>query len=86
MKQRCTNPNADNYARYGGRGISYDPRWKSFEVFYNEMGDPPSGHELDRKDPDGNYYMDNCQWTPKEINSGKRRQPKALARGWNHRG
>lgn len=57
MKRRCrdaTNP------AYGGRGISYDPRWEKFEAFYNDMGDRPLGHDLSRKDQNANYSFENC--------------------------
>ena len=35
MKNRCNNPNHKSYARYGGRGITYDPTWNDFERFLN---------------------------------------------------
>lgn len=43
MKSRCDNPQATNYSIYGGRGISYDPAWSKFEVFFAEMGNHPPG-------------------------------------------
>jgi hypothetical protein len=43
MKRRCTNPADHTYPRYGGRGISYDPRWETFSAFHADMGERPSG-------------------------------------------
>lgn len=62
MKQRCDNPKLPSWDRYGGRGITYDPRWSVFENFLNDMGERPKGKTLDRKDNDGNYTKDNCRW------------------------
>lgn len=62
MKQRCTNINNAHYKEYGGRGITYDPRWDSFENFLEDMGDRPIGFSLERKDNDGHYCKDNCKW------------------------
>lgn len=62
MKQRCNNPNCEMYPHYGGRGISYDPAWESFDAFFKDMGHAPAGKSLDRKDNDKNYTADNCVW------------------------
>lgn len=67
MQQRCDNPKNKGYHRYGGRGISIDPRWRVFANFISDMGARPAGHTLDRRDNDGNYCKSNCRWaTPKQ--------------------
>lgn len=69
MKQRCLNPNSPDYARYGGRGITITKPWVlHFMNFYRDMGDPPTcsitgnRYTLNRKDNDGPYEKDNCNW------------------------
>jgi len=74
MKTRCTNKNQPNFARYGQRGISYDPKWATFEGFWNDMGgDYYDGLTLERRDNGGSYTKDNCVWvTPREQNLNMR--------------
>lgn len=73
LKQRCTNPNAPGYAYYGGRGISFDPRWKKFEAFLADMGKKPSlDHSIDRIDSAGNYELSNCRWATKSQQASNR--------------
>jgi hypothetical protein len=69
-KYRCTNPNADNYARYGGRGIQF--RFESFEQFYQELGDRPAGMTLDRIKTDGHYEVGNVRWATKRTQNNNR--------------
>lgn len=77
MIARCVYPTATGYENYGGRGIKVCERWlASFENFYSDIGDRPSGsHSLDRyPDPDGNYEPGNTRWaTSVEQARNKRR-------------
>jgi len=76
MIQRCTNPKHDNYAQYGGRGITVCQRWlASIENFIADLGERPSLNlTLDREDPNGNYEPGNCVWANKAQQSINRRQ------------
>lgn len=64
MIQRCSNPKSRGYKDYGGRGIRVCKRWRKFENFLADMGEPPSPeHSIDRyPDNDGNYEPGNVRW------------------------
>lgn len=63
MKTRCDNPNAIQYADYGGRGIKVCDRWnESFQHFLEDMGECPNGLSIDRVNNDKGYEPSNCQW------------------------
>jgi hypothetical protein len=82
MKARCDNPETPQYRDWGGRGITYDPRWNDFENFYADMGDPPDGMELDRISNDGPYSKANCRYATR---SEQRRNTREIDRhGDNH--
>ena len=75
MKSRCNNHKLKEYVNYGGRGITYDPRWESFENFYEDMGSKPdSDFMLDRIDVYGNYTPENCRWVDRSVSNYNRRK------------
>lgn len=75
MKGRCKNPEHESFNHYGGRGITYDERWESFEAFWSDMkGTYTDELTLERVDVNGNYYLNNCAWECKLIQSHNRRK------------
>ena len=74
MIQRCTNKNAANYSRYGGRGITVCERWRnSFLAFYEDMGPRPFPEaQIDREKNDKGYYKSNCRWVTRIVNMRNR--------------
>lgn len=68
MIARCSDPTHVAYKRYGGRGISFDPRWAEYSEFVKDMGERPDGYELDRIDNSRGYYKENCRWVTRSTN------------------
>ncbi|MEL4861582.1 hypothetical protein AAEU42_10085 [Pseudoflavonifractor phocaeensis] len=89
MKQRCYNPHAPQYSRYGGRGITVCPAWlgpEGFQHFYKwamEHGykDPLT---IDRINSNQGYAPENCQWLTLSDNSSKAQREKSLRRWDGH--
>jgi hypothetical protein len=74
MHQRCKNPKSSAWQYYGARGIKVCDRWKTFENFYEDMGERPQGNRmsLDRIDNNGDYCKDNCRWITHKENCNNR--------------
>lgn len=73
MKSRCDNPNNSKYEIYGGSGIAYDKKWKTFYGFWEDMQDGYSDElTIDRIDPTLGYSKENCRWaTYEQQNNNK---------------
>jgi hypothetical protein len=77
MVQRCTNPNDRGWKNYGGRGIAIEDRgWLQFENFLADMGEPPPGLTLERRDNDRGYCKANCVWATTVAQRHNRRDSK----------
>lgn len=65
MRMRCSDPEDSHYHVYGGRGIRYCAEWEEWEGFKQDMLE---GYDetltLERKDVDGGYCKENCEWIP----------------------
>lgn len=72
---RTTNPKADSFKNYGGRGIKVCERWKDVHNFIEDM-EPTymEGLSLDRKDSSKDYSPDNCRWTTRAVQSQNTRK------------
>jgi hypothetical protein len=75
MLARCNNPNATNWPRYGGRGVTVCDRWRKFENFLADMDVPPPGLTLDRKDNNLGYFKENCWWATVSEQNRNHRKP-----------
>lgn len=82
IKQRCYNPNADNYPRYGGRGIKMCNEWlndvSSFIEWLNSLGGLQDGLSIDRINVNGDYSPDNCRLATLKEQSRNMRTNKML--------
>ena len=73
MWARCTIKTNASYKSYGAKGVTVCERWKSFENFYEDMGERLSGMSIDRIDNSIGYQPNNCKWsTRREQDSNKR--------------
>ena len=81
MRDRCLNPASAKWEHYGGRGITICDRWATFEAFYEDMGDCPPGHTIDRIDVNGNYEPGNCRWADALAQSRNVRRNVKLSMG-----
>lgn len=81
MIQRCRNPRAKAYARYGGRGIDVDQRWvENFETFLREVGPRPGrGYTLDRRNNSKGYFPGNVRWATRREQARNMRSNRILS-------
>lgn len=83
MKSRCYREKNASYLQYGGRGIKVCGRWiNSFENFYADMWDKPTGYSLDRIDVNGNYEPSNCKWSTCREQCNNRRGNRWIEFNW----
>ena len=78
IKNRCLNLKAENFPRYGGRGIKIYPEWiDNFQSFYDYVSALPhfgeKGYSLDRIDNNGNYEPNNLRWADRKTQGRNKR-------------
>lgn len=80
MKRRCYDKKYKDFSNWGGRGIYVCDEWlHDFKQFLSDMGPRPSGHSIDRLDPEKNYSPENCRWaTPKQQGGENKRSNKLV--------
>ena len=79
MLQRCKNPNNPKFHIYGGKGITVDEKWKTFEGFWEDMSEGfEEGLTIDRKDGNLGYNKDNCRWITHALNSSETSRKRAV--------
>jgi hypothetical protein len=73
---RCSNKKDRAFPYYGGRGISFDPKWSSFSAFISDVGRrPTSKHSIDRyPDNDGDYRPGNVRWATRKQQQANTRK------------
>jgi hypothetical protein len=78
MRRRCNDPKRKDFVNYGKRGIRVCSEWNDpktgFIAFFAAIGKRPSPqHTLGRKENDGDYTPENCEWqTVSEQNKNRR--------------
>lgn len=75
MIKRCYDPTCEDYKNYGGRGITVCSNWRtSFVDFLSDVGPKPSpATSLNRRENDGNYEPNNCEWATATEQANNRR-------------
>lgn len=76
IKNRCYCPTSADYKDYGARGISVCDEWKDDFVeflYWSLKNGWQKGLTIERKDFNGNYEPDNCEWIPMNQQSKNRR-------------
>lgn len=82
MHLRCEKNYANNYERYGGRGIKVCKEWYNFNNFFNDMSKSYIKHtkeygekntSIDRIDNNKGYSKNNCKWETVKNQARNRR-------------
>jgi hypothetical protein len=76
MRRRCRDTEHKSFKWYGARGIRVCERWQGKDGFANflaDMGEPPPGMTIDRKNNSKGYDPGNCRWATQKQQQRNRR-------------
>jgi hypothetical protein len=78
IKKRCFNKKSKSFVYYGGRGITMSNDWLEFENFrkWAESNGYTDNLTIERKNVNGNYEPNNCEWIPFSEQAKNKRPPK----------
>lgn len=81
MMERCYNPKARSYPRYGGRGIAVCAEWHDVGAFIEwALANGCAPHlTIEREDNDDNYCPSNCGFIPHIQQAKNRRTTRLIA-------
>ena len=86
MVERCENPRNAKFPRYGGRGITVCARWRAaFEAWRADMGEPPPGATIERRENDAGYWCGHCEECLRLARPANCRWANAVEQGRNKR-
>ena len=80
MMRRCYDQASADFPNYGGRGINVCSAWHEQSGFYQWAGAAGyrRGLTIERRDVNGNYCPDNCEWIPNEQQARNTRKVRRL--------
>ena len=66
-KLACESPRHPSWKHYGAKGVKMHEPWsQDFALFLQDIGEPPPGMRLTRKDQSGDFVPGNVVWTAKK--------------------
>ena len=81
MKQRCLNPNYNQFYLYGGRGITICSEWENDFPAFAEWAKNNGYNDtltIDRIDCNKGYCPDNCRWVTYKSQANNKRNNRKL--------